>query len=73
MSELKPCPFCGGGAEVKKSTLFGNIKEYARIVCKSCLASTKNFNMSLDYSAVEEATKAWNRRAERSVRNDTKS
>lgn len=65
MSELKPCPFCGGEAEVKKST-FGNSQGYARIVCKSCLASTKNFNMSLDYCAVYEAIKAWNRRAERS-------
>ena len=64
MSELKPCPFCGGRAEVKKST-FGNNTGYAFIICKSCEASSKNFNMSLDICAVEEATKAWNRRAER--------
>lgn len=65
MSERKPCPFCGGEAEVKKS-VFGDNRGYAFISCKSCGASSKNFNMSLDYCAVEEATKAWNRRAERS-------
>ena len=65
MSELKPCPFCGGKAEVKKS-MFGNNLGYALIACKSCGASSKDFKLSLDFCAVEEATKAWNRRAERS-------
>ena len=64
MSKLKPCPFCGGKAEVKKAT-FGDNRGYAFITCKSCEASTKHFNKSLDFCAVEEATKAWNRRAER--------
>lgn len=34
MSEMKPCPFCGGEAE------FDSIKEYYFVRCKTCGAST---------------------------------
>lgn len=61
MEKLKPCPFCGGEAEVKKKE-FGDNTGYAFITCKSCEASTKRFTKSLDYSAVYEAIKSWNRR-----------
>lgn len=52
---LKPCPFCGGEAIYGKSEASGRV----RAVCVDCLAST-------DWLAgTDEATAAWNRRAER--------
>lgn len=65
MSKLKPCPFCGCKANIQKRT-FGDNTGYAFVSCESCGASTKNFHKSLDYCAVEEAIKVWNRRTERS-------
>lgn len=59
MSELKPCPFCGGKAQVHKHilSLYG-----AMVRCSVCGASTvvyKNHNIE---DAVQFATYAWNRR-----------
>lgn len=48
--ELKPCPFCGGEAEL--------FQEYGWAVsCTSCCVKT------LKYRIREKAIKAWNRRA----------
>lgn len=49
-TELKPCPFCGGNAEMKSYTMFW-------VVCDDCLSETTV------YSTEEEAIEAWNRRA----------
>jgi Lar family restriction alleviation protein len=51
---LKPCPFCGGEAEVINDNLYA-----AWIVCTHCLAST--CARALDENADNIA--AWNRRA----------
>ncbi len=50
--ELKPCPFCGGGAR--------NDEEFGvwNIVCMRCNT------MGPDAKTVEEAIKAWNTRTE---------
>ena len=50
MAELKPCPFCGGKAEMKSYTRFW-------VACDDCLSETST------YSTKEEAIEAWNRRA----------
>lgn len=56
MIELKPCPFCGGVAMLYTRKKF---KNPFRIRCSNidCGCRTANWN------AVEEAVKAWNRRA----------
>ena len=51
MSELKPCPFCGGKAEVRMFT-----STLIFVQCKSCLSGTSAF------SSEHEAVKVWNRR-----------
>ena len=54
--ELKPCPFCGGGAVVREIPL--KSKKLARYypICYRCMTSGDN------YMTYEEAVNAWNRR-----------
>lgn len=63
MSELKPCPFCGGEAELLRSVPNKEGRVWWRVVCKSeeCFASYSNFWHMLP----DEATTAWNTRAVR--------
>jgi len=59
-NELKPCPFCGGIAELRS---FGvnTLKEY----WVSCYEHTCKINPQTGcYKTAEEAIAAWNRRAE---------
>lgn len=58
MTELKPCPFCGGEAEYGANSVQGY--EYVR--CASCKARTWSC-----YETKEQAAQAWNTRAEREV------
>ena len=52
MSELKPCPFCGGTAKV--SLFLGN---YC-VTCTECMGAISPARKQTK----EEAIKAWNRR-----------
>lgn len=60
-TELKPCPFCGGEADIVidpdgiKEAETGRFWAY-NVVCKQCCATT-----GLTWSS-ERAAKAWNRR-----------
>lgn len=67
MSDLKPCPFCGGEATTDTYRTNGGAfslpKMRIYIFCKRCKAQTADFEESLDYSAKEQAINAWNRRA----------
>lgn len=59
--ELKPCPFCGGEAEVVTRTFKKWMLKtitYHYIRCQVCRATS-----APDYSEAEAAT-AWNRRAD---------
>ena len=65
--ELKPCPFCGGKAELRK----GEISDILQISCTECKAQTEKtaFNYPLpDGKVVTEDTAIsclvwiWNRR-----------
>jgi len=51
MTELKPCPFCGGNSEVHVTEA-----EYWYVICLEC------GTISGIYSSEDEAMKAWNRR-----------
>lgn len=55
MTELKPCPFCGG----KVKRFIAPLRETVMIICETCGADV------CFYGAEHEpkATKAWNRRA----------
>ena len=59
MAELKPCPFCGGVAEI--SLLFGRYG----VACSSCQGAI----IPCPYQSKEEAIEAWNRRAEDGTEN----
>lgn len=61
MTELKPCPFCGGEADI--SRWGGFLSQYYYIVqCKECVGMVMT-KPSVNASEAE-AIEAWNRRAE---------
>ena len=55
--DLKPCPFCGGEADVIEH-LFHRLDSSYGLQCKKCKAETYQF-----YESEEKAIEAWNRRA----------
>ena len=63
MMELKPCPFCGGKAEVVPHKFFSEklkswkVESYG-VECKNCHTSGYQF-----WDCEEDAVNAWNMRA----------
>lgn len=62
--ELKPCPFCGGEAEIVEDRLYG--EDYYAGRCRSC-AATSIFEFTK-----EEAIAAWNRRETGRITEETR-
>ena len=62
--ELKPCPFCGGGAVIEKSVAY---PDRFHIGCAdvSCAGTAKN---GVLWSSSDAAIEAWNRRYERTCK-----
>ena len=59
MSEkLKPCPFCGGDAELS------DFETISKVICKKCGAESRLIASSSKYCSDEKAIEAWNRRFE---------
>lgn len=56
-NELKPCPFCGGEAEIEQCYLYGKIKGYMA-TCKKCGCQLKM------YTSKQNAENCWNRRVD---------
>ena len=54
--KLKPCPFCGGEAELKDTSGFIVVK------CESCGVESGMVKVSAEYCANDKATESWNRR-----------
>ena len=61
MTELKPCPFCGGEARFKGEHFVGEPSRYW-IECHECPASMEAGD------DMEKTIEAWNTRAERTCR-----
>jgi len=57
MEKLKPCPFCGGKAEVVDYGLTGKLKV---VQCSDCGARTRVFDPYIKFG--ESGIEAWNRR-----------
>lgn len=53
MEKLKPCPFCGGGAVLRKGQRY-------LVLCKN--AECRAYISTVDMSTPEEAIKIWNHR-----------
>lgn len=62
MTELKPCPFCGGEAVFYKDLDPFVNQEYAFVKCSVCGCSTPSYAMS--GASVKDVAKHWNRRPE---------
>lgn len=60
MTNLKPCPFCGGGAELKQWNLPGRSTPLHCVVCTDCGAMTWPY-----YSDRNAAAERWNTRKEK--------
>lgn len=60
--ELKPCPFCGGRAEVKEETNFTLWSSSSYVVCEKCGARQRGVEMAHEYSSNEKVAEAWNER-----------
>lgn len=61
MTELKPCPFCGGEAEMATEHYYDD-KKISYVVCKRCDARGGFFLVSPKYASEAKAIEAWNRR-----------
>lgn len=75
MAELKPCPFCGGEADYRKSRI--NSQDVVYVHCKNCNARTnlvfldkphwhigEPINRYTVQEAKDIAMELWNRRAD---------
>ena len=58
MNELKPCPFCGGTAELYRKYRNG-IEIESKVICVNCLAMVS----FAEGDNAKKNVEAWNRRA----------
>lgn len=62
-NKLKPCPFCGGKAEIK-DTVMGYVRDSVIWPeCQKCGCRLPKIYVKASYCANDKAVEAWNRRA----------
>ena len=59
MSELKPCPFCGGEGVITDEDCYGFTYNDWMVYCENCQTYV---GFGLQCETPEEAAEAWNRR-----------
>ena len=62
MNELKPCPFCGGEAEIESLKLGG--WQEVIVSCPDCNIRTHEFTTDKDIDLKAEMIERWNRRVD---------
>lgn len=62
MIELKPCPFCGGKPIIDSHETSEIRPNAVRLICTVCGIQTKWYKADVDYCALEELKKDWNKR-----------
>lgn len=77
MSELKPCPFCGGEAHVVEG-MYNSYQEGYAVRCRHCALTLgasgrlgECYEWSCCYENEAEAIEAWNTRAERTCHGES--
>lgn len=61
MEQLKPCPFCGGKAEVVPHKFFSEALKAWKVDCY--VVECKNCHTAQYWGTEKQAIEAWNRRA----------
>ena len=61
-TEIKPCPFCGGEAELTHGTLFDGEARWFDVICKN--TRCRGFSLVCNNHTEDEAIEAWNKRAD---------
>ena len=54
-TKLKPCPFCGGEAQLRSQKIYGG--ESYWVLCRKCFSTQEPY-----HTKAVEAIAAWNRR-----------
>lgn len=62
VKRLKPCPFCGGKANVKEELNLTKMTGNFFVSCDNCGAQTEKIGLSPEYSAYQILLDKWNRR-----------
>ena len=62
--KLKPCPFCGGEAEIVEKAANFLTTTIVYVECKECYASPYIHDKYSDYYSKDWVIEQWNRRAE---------
>lgn len=57
--KLKPCPFCGGEAEINTNSQV----TCCWVECTECNSRTRCFEEDVGYCAMDSAAMVWNQRA----------